>query len=249
MSNRNVTDGAVSGATRVGGLCCAMAALVMLGILIPAQHGGQAIAENASLPLPLSLGTGSVLWLEGTSTLHDFESKTIHSSVTLARDPAAKLAPGVAGIEAMVREGGVRGLDLEVPVTTLHSEKSGIDKNLWKTLDAKEHPTIRFHLAKYSIIGPATADTLKIHAEGTLSIAGVQRPDTLDAKAYHSPQGMWLAGNEPLLMSQFGIKPPKMMMGTVRVADRIVVRYRLLLAPKGDAASSPSTSSNEKGPQ
>lgn len=222
----------------------ALAAIVLASLLVPFAQGGNAVAENAGLPLPVSLGSGSVLWLEGTSTLHDFESKTTQSSLTLTRDPGVTLAPGAAGLEALVRGAGVRGLDLEVPVMTLRSKKSAIDKNLWKALKAGEHPTIRFHLAKYSIVGPATADTLTIHATGTLSVAGVQRPDTLDARAYHSPQGVWLTGSEPLLMSSFGIKPPKMMLGTLRVADPIVVRYRLLLAPKSEAASSPSSSTN-----
>ena len=244
MNSRNAgRDARTPGATAVSrARGTALAALMVVGMLIPIGRASNAVAENAALPLPLSLGTGSVLWLEGTSTLHDFESKTTQSSLTLTRDPGAKLAPGVAGLEALVRGAGVRGLDLEVPVMTLRSEKSGIDKNLWKALKASEHPTIWFHLAKYSIVGPTTADTLMIHAEGTLNIAGVQRPDTLDAKAYHSPHGVWLVGSEPLLMSNFGIKPPKMMLGTLRVADRIVVRYRLLLAPKSEATSSPSSS-------
>ena len=230
---------AVSGARRT-----ALAACLFVGLLIPIAQRGNAAAGNAALPLPLSLGSGSVLWLEGTSTIHDFQSKTTQSSLTLSRDPNATLAPGAMGLEALIRGAGVCGLDLEVPVLTLHSERSGLDKNLWKTIKASEHPTIRFHLAKYSIVGPATADTLMIHAFGTLSVAGVERPDTLDARAYHSPQGVWLTGSESLLMSSFGIKPPKMMLGTLRVADPIVVRYRLLLAPKSEGASSPSSSTN-----
>jgi hypothetical protein len=32
-------------------------------------------------------------------------------------------------------------------------------------------------------------------------------------------------------MSDYGIKPPTMMMGTIRVGDKVTVRYRLLLVP------------------
>ena len=223
---------------------CTLAAMVLVGSLAPAPHAGQAAAEGADLPLPLSLATGSVLSLEGTSTLHDFESRTTQSTLTLTRDPATTVGTGSAGLAALVRGAGVRGLDLDVPVLTLRSEKSALDKNLWKALKATQYPTIHFHLAKYSILGSPTADTLTIRGEGTLSIAGVQRPDTLDAKVFHTPQGLWLTGSEPLLMSTFGITPPKMMMGTLRVADAIVVRYRLLLAPKSEAAMSPSSSTN-----
>ena len=39
-------------------------------------------------------------------------------------------------------------------------------------------------------------------------------------------------------MSQFGIRPPSMMLGTLRVADRIVIRYRLLLVSNSESSAS-----------
>jgi hypothetical protein len=47
--------------------------------------------------------------------------------------------------------------------------------------------------------------------------------------------GVWLEGTHPMKMTDFDIKPPKMMMGTIKVHDPIVVRYRLLLVP-GESA-------------
>ena len=128
---------------------------------------------------------------------------------------------------------------------SLRSAKSGLDKNLWKNLRADEFPAIRFHLAKYDVApAGASPDTLRIRAEGTLEVAGATRPDTLDARAYRTAQGLWIEGDEPLLMSDFGIRPPTMMMGTLRVKDRIVVRYRLLLVPGGVVGDSLSSRSN-----
>jgi hypothetical protein len=62
-------------------------------------------------------------------------------------------------------------------------------------------------------------------------VAGRERPVALIARAYIADQGLWLAGRETLLMTDFGIKPRKMMLGTLRVKDQIVVNYRLLLVP------------------
>jgi hypothetical protein len=215
----------------------AISGLLLIGGFLAARAFA---ADAPGAPLATSLGSGSVLWLEGKSTLHDFESKTSQSTLTLTRDPAAAAPTDVAGFESLIRSSGVRSLDLEVPVLTLKSEKSGLDKNLYKSLKAEEHPSIRFHLTQYEI-EPASGDTLRVHARGTLDIAGAQRPDTLDARVYRAPQGLWLEGSEPLLMSDFGIKPPTMMLGTVKVADRIVVRYRLLMVPKVEGtASAPS---------
>jgi hypothetical protein len=203
--------------------------LTMVGVLSTRGFA----AENAA-PLPVTLGAGSSLWLEGKSTLHDFESKTASSTLTLERDAATPAPADAAGLENLMRAGAIRSVELEVPVMTLKSEKSGLDKNLWKDLKAEQFPSIKFHLMHY-VVSPvgAPGDTMQIRAEGTLEVAGIQRPDTLEARAFRATQGVWLEGSEPLLMSQFGIHPPAMMLGTLKVADRIVVRYKLLMVPKG----------------
>jgi hypothetical protein len=195
--------------------------------------------EQDRAPVPVTLGAGSRLWLEGTSTMHDYESGTSQVTVRLHRDAAAAAPQDVAGLDAAIRSGQVRGVEVEVPVLSLKSKKSGLDKNLWKALQAEQHPSIRFRLEHYTIATTSSSsDTLRIRAEGTLQVAGVSRPDTLDARAYRHTDGVWLEGSEPLLMSDFGIRPPTMMMGTLRVKDRVVVRYRLLLRPESDVSNS-----------
>lgn len=197
--------------------------------------------ESSGAPAAITLGAGSSLWLEGTSNLHEFESSTSQVVVAFTRNPETGNATDAASLEAMIRGSALRGLDLNVPVTTLHSKKSGLDKNLYKALHADDYPQIRFHLARYTVTPRATGgDTLNIHAEGTLSIAGKDQPAALDARVYRGDRGVWLEGSEALLMSSFGIKPPTMMLGTLRVNDRITVRYRLLLAPTGPATAAAS---------
>ena len=196
--------------------------------------------ESPGAPAAISLGAGSSLWLEGTSNLHEFESSTSQVVVAFTRNPETQNATDAASLEAMIRGSALRGLDLNVPVTTLHSKKSGLDKNLYKALHADDYPQIRFHLARYTVTPRATGDTLNIHAEGMLTIAGKDQPSSLEARVYRGDRGVWLEGSEALLMSSFGIKPPTMMLGTLRVNDKITVRYRLLLAPSGPATAAAS---------
>lgn len=204
-----------------------------------------AATENQGTPVPVSLGPGSRLWLEGTSTVHDFQSGTKDVTVRLRRDAAAASPRDANGLDALIRGAQIRGVDVELPVLSLKSDKSGLDKNLWKALKAEQHPSIRFQLATYALAPAAgPSDTLRIRGVGTLEVAGVARPDTLEARAYRNAQGVWLEGSEPLLMSDFGIRPPTMMMGTLRVKDRVVVHYRLLLVPQGETTDSPSGGSN-----
>ena len=42
-------------------------------------------------------------------------------------------------------------------------------------------------------------------------------------------------------MSQYGIRPPTMMMGTIRVGDPVTIRYQLLLINRDAAGSPPAT--------
>jgi polyisoprenoid-binding protein YceI len=124
----------------------------------------------------------------------------------------------------------VREVAVTVPVATLHSEKEGLDKNMRKAMSADRYPDVTFHLDQHDI-APGAADTVAIHAGGALKICAQERPIELPARAYPGEGGVWLEGSYPLLMSDYGIKPPTMMMGTIRVGDRVNVRYRLLLVP------------------
>lgn len=203
-------------------------------------------AADTTHALAVALGPGSSLWLEGTSTLHDFESKTTELTVTLAGGPGAAPPADAQGLAALVRGAGIHGVEVAVPVRSLHSGKNGLDKNLWKDLKADEYPAIRFHLTRYTT-QPGTGDSLSLQAAGTLEIAGHSRPITLDARAWRTQEGLWLEGSEALLMSEYGIRPPTMMMGTLRVGDRVTVHYRLLLAPRGAAGSEPAKSASQEG--
>lgn len=182
-----------------------------------------------------SVGAGSALWLNGTSNVHEFEGRTKEMTFVLLADSTAPAPADAAALEALIRASGVRGAELTVPVRTLHSGKDGLDKNMWKALLADAHPDIRFHLARYTVTGNA-GDTLRIRGVGTLEIAGTQKPDTLEARAWRTSDGVWLEGRRDLRMTTFGVKPPTMMMGTMRVHDPVTVQYRLLLVP-GAAAN------------
>jgi len=213
----------------------AAAVAVMLGALL-APRGLP--AEGSAPSAAIGLGPASQLWIQGTSNVHDFESRTSQVAVTFTRDPGAADPADAAAIQALVRGSGIRGLELKVPVATLKSEKSGLDKNLRSDLKGEQFPEIRFRMTKYTL-GPnaATADTIAIQAEGTLSIAGREKPATLSGRVYRGDGGMWLDGSHKLLMTDFGIQPRKMMMGALRVRDQVTVRYHLLLVPAAAAAS------------
>jgi len=216
----------------------AVALLSVWAALAPARADSPA---RATLPFDVTLGPGSVLWLEGTSNVHDFVCRTADVEVAITRDSTAPPPSGPAGLYELIRAAGVCGVAVRVPVKSLRSEKDGLDKNLRKAMKAEEFADVRFALGQYSLTpGPAPADSIAIRSEGSLTICGRERPVTLDARARRDDKGVWLEGSETLRMSDYGIKPPTMMMGTMRVHDPITVHYRLYLIAMGEAAGSPS---------
>jgi len=203
-----------------------LAALALAWAALPAL--GQA---PATVPAAVKVGPGSALWIEGTSTVHEWESRTTAPSVKLMRDGSAADAADVAALDQWLRSGGLKGLDLDVPLATMHSQKGAtLDKNLLKALKAEQHPEITFHLMQ-ARVGEPSGDSVQVSADGVLRIAGRERPITVTGRLVRSEAGVWLNGSHGLRMSEYDVKPPTMMLGTLRVHDSVSVHYKLLLAP------------------
>ena len=188
-------------------------------------------AAQAPVPAAIHLGSGSVVWLEGTSTVHDYESRTTQPTLQLLRDASGADPADVAALDQWLRAGGLKGLELGVPLKTMHSQKgSTLDKNLLKALKAEQNPEIDFRLTQ-SRVGATTGDSIQVSADGVLKVAGRERPITVAGRLVRSEAGVWLNGTHGLRMSEYDVKPPTMMLGTLKVRDSVTVHFRLLLAP------------------
>ena len=208
-------------------------ALALLAVLACAWAAGPALGQApAPVPAAVKLGSGSVLWLEGWSNVHEWESRTTQPTVKLLRDTESADPADVAALDQWLRSGALRGLELGVPLATMHSKKgSTLDKNLLKALKAEQNPEITFHVTQ-ARAGNATGDSIKVSADGTLRVAGRERPITVAGRLVRGEAGVWLNGSHGLRMSEYEVKPPTMMLGTLRVHDSVSVHFRLLLAPE-----------------
>src|SRR6185503_20242112 len=207
-------------------------ALALLAVLACAWAAGPALGQApAPVPAAVKLGSGSVLWLEGWSNVHEWESRTTQPTVKLLRDTESADPADVAALDQWLRSGTLRGLDLVVPLATLHSKKGAtLDKNLMRALKAEQNPEITFHLAQ-ARVGEASGDSISVSADGVLRVAGRERPITVAGRLVRSEAGVWLKGSHGLRMTAFDVKPPTMMMGTMRVRDSVSVHFNLLLSP------------------
>ena len=207
-------------------------AFALLAVLACAWAAAPALGQApAPVPAAVRLGPGSVLWLEGSSNVHEWESRTTQPVVKLMRDGSAVDPADVAALDQWLRSGTLRGLDLVVPLATLHSKKGAtLDKNLLKALKAEQNPEITFRLTQAKV-GEASGDSIPVSADGVLRVAGRERPITVAGRLVRSEAGVWLNGSHGLRMTAFDVKPPTMMMGTMRVRDSVSVHFQLLLSP------------------
>ena len=207
------------------------AAVAVALLAISSIAGVRSTAGDDATRAAIAIGTGSELTITGTSTMHDWESKTSVITMTFTRAPGQADPADAAGIAALVKSSGIATADVDLPVAKFHSHKDGLDKNMMKSLKSDQFPSITFHMDRYAVAGPATGDTISLTADGTLTVCGKPKKLTLAAKAWMSDKGLWVAGSQPLNMTDFGVKPPTMMMGAIKTGDRVVIHYQLLLAP------------------
>lgn len=199
--------------------------LVMAAVsLWPAMSGATGTATGTK-----SVAAGGRVWLEGDSTLHRYGAE--------AKDFSAKLEvpqEAVFDLAAALRDGKATGLWVNVPVARLSSGEQGLDENLHKTLKAAEHPTISFRMKSYRSV--AAANGFDVEAQGELMVAGVRRQVKVTARANPVRGGVRLTGTVPLLMTDYGIVPPVMMLGTIKTRNEVSVRFELLLPqPKSES--------------
>jgi polyisoprenoid-binding protein YceI len=110
-----------------------------------------------------------------------------------------------------------------IPTVSLTSPKDGIDKNMHKALKATDHPEIRFRLASLDV----AAGT----AVGQLTIAGVEKDVTLQVQVKRQDAGLAVTGTTALLMTDYGVTPPKAMLGMLKTNPKVTITFELLLGP------------------
>lgn len=172
-------------------------------------------------------GGQSKLWLVGDSSLHAYSSSAHNIGVTAAIEGA--------GNETMLQKftaHRVKSFDVTVPVKEMRSGKPKLDKNMQKALKAEAAPAISFHMTSYELAASTASDKAQtIRAQGTLEIAGVKKDTVLEGTLEGVDGGVRIDGSKTILMTEFGIKPPVILM--IKTADRVDVHYELWLDKNG----------------
>ena len=176
-------------------------------MLAGALHAGQVKSSSSSL------------WLEGDSTMHPYKAVTDQVAVEGAIQD---------GLADLLKKSAPLAMTMTVEVKTLKSGKDGLDKNMYKYLLEKDNPNITFVTSRYEAKAeggkPPTGEILLF---GSLRVAGVAKDISVAAKAVVEDGSLKLTGNKDLLMTDFDIKPPKMMMGMIKCGNEIAIGFEL----------------------
>jgi hypothetical protein len=183
-----------------------------------------AIPRNyAAADVPLALGSGRVA-LAGTSNIHEYTAST-----TAVRITRVQMAAGIGGPTFwadVVKPGAIEAFDISIPAASLSSPREGLDKNMHKALKVAEHPDITFRLRR---LEPRAGAPGALRGVGILQIAGVEREVTLDLTTERKDAGFSVRGSVDILMTDFGIAPPKAMLGMLKTDPKVTVTFDTLL--------------------
>jgi len=200
-------------------------------LLIPLVAAFATTAGAQSDGVRLVVGPLSELTFEGTSTLHAFHCKTTKLEATVNVDPTYM----EARLSKLNRP--LKTIDVVIPVKSLSCGSEGLEKNMFKTLKADKYPEIRYQLSTYQISGAATDNGVTLQATGTLTVAGQTKTIEMLVKTDRAANGNATAtGTQTILMTDFGIKPPVFMLGTLRTGNKVVVSFKLNMTPRAVAA-------------
>jgi polyisoprenoid-binding protein YceI len=179
----------------------------------------------------LAVAPESKLWIEGGSNLHGWSCRASSIDAMIDVDEAflKSTSPTL-----------LKKVQVKVPVRNLKCGHGGMDNNLYKALKADDSPDISYILGTFEVI-PGASDASTVKSVGTLTIAGTEKTVNMDVTASKLADGSVRAEGElPLLMTDFGVKPPTAMFGTLRTDNKITVKFTLLVGPETLTAASAS---------
>ena len=157
------------------------------------------------------------LKLNGTSNLHDWEMKAVKGTSEVAFVVDAK------GILTSLSK-----LSFSLPAKNLKSNHSGMDNNTYKALNAEKNPNISF-VGTSATVTSKGGNNYQFNCLGKMSIAGTTKQTDLVATGKYNPadKSFTITGIKKMKMTDYNVKPPKALLGTIKTGDDISISYNI----------------------
>ena len=170
----------------------------------------------------MDLQPESRIWVDGTSTVRSFKctAAVVEADVATTRPKATSAV--FAGEKA------IGAVAVRIPAARLDCKNGTMNGHMLKAINADAAPTIAFDLKSYDLLD--TNDEVSAKMKGTLSLGGTTREIAIDAGLVEEPDGaLRVKGSYHLRLTEYGLKPPSLMMGSMKVGDLVKVNFDLLL--------------------
>lgn len=167
------------------------------------------VAAGVLATEPLSAQQSIEFTVSGNSTIRGWTCTVLGTAQVTAGSGAA-----VRGFGS-----GVQAVTLTVPVNSFVCPEDEMRQHLLEAMRATEFPQITFRLDSYE---PSPQGAV---ATGSLTILAATRPVTVPLSLTPSGSGVQLSGEIPLDMTAFGVEPPVVMLGLMRVRPQIRIQF------------------------
>ena len=194
--------------------------LLTLATMLVASLATPAVAQTKMSARPESKVT-----LAGNSNVHGWACNSSTLNTTISLDSNYAIQPLSSIMKPITK------VVVNIPTRSLKCGSGKMDDNMYKALRANEFPDIMYVLGTYEVNAKETsADKFAAITTGELTVAGktvkAEIPITVVRKEGGSMVG---EGTVKLLITDFGIKPPVALLGTLRTKNEIEVTFKVLL--------------------
>ncbi|HEU4791969.1 MAG TPA: YceI family protein [Flavobacterium sp.] len=169
-----------------------------------------AIALTANAQKNYTLDAKTNFSVFGTSTLHDWEMKSASKTGT------ANLTVANSKLTA------ITSIDITLPVETIKSEKTKMDKIAYETLKSDKNKNIKYVLKSAEKVNETTWNLT-----GTYTIAGVSKEHKTQVKTSVTNGIVNLQGSNKITFKEFGMKSPTAMLGTIKTGEDLTIKFNI----------------------
>lgn len=195
-----------------------------------------AAALHAETLSYVAMPRGSVLKIEGTSTMHDWAVDTQVIGGRMELDSNFPLDPAQEPPKELKVTPKV---DVIIPVRQLKSGKSLMDTVMHNAMNAETQPNIKYTLLEMKPKGK-TDKGLQFATKGTITCNGVTRTNDFDVVMTKvEANKLKVSGNTKMKMTDFKIDPPapKIAFGAIKTGDDVKITFEWLTQQKAPAAT------------
>lgn len=169
--------------------------------------------QAAPTEVKISFLPESKLKLNGDSTLRKYSSAT---SVLEMRGTGKAVPNAILPFTPAE-------VSMRLQVKDMKSGDETLDDHMYEAMKTEKFQTIEMKLDKFELNSLESAT-----AAGSLTVAGVSKPIELKLKISIEGEKIRIRGTKNLLMTDFGIEPPKMMMGTLKTKNEIEIDFDVI---------------------